>query len=87
MADPLGFIGGGASGAHGPGAISPVGPGANRNAKDAGGPSFRDTLMRNIDQVNELQQDATRAVEDAMWQAGRCRATAPGGTAAVCGAR
>lgn len=68
MADPLGFIGG-ASGAHGPGAIGPhgvgVGSGTDRNARGegSGGPSFRDTLMRNIDQVNELQQDATRAIE------------------------
>jgi len=28
------------------------------------GASFKDALLRNIDQVNKLQQDATRAIED-----------------------
>lgn len=66
MADPLGFIGGGATGPYGPGAIGPGLGGAGRgtgNDPASGSPSFRDTLMRNIDQVNELQQDATRAIE------------------------
>ena len=66
MADPLGFIGGNAAGgARGP---SGIGPGAGGGARqptgeEPGSPSFRDTLMRNIDQVNQLQQDATAAIE------------------------
>lgn len=62
MADPLGLIG--ATGAARPQAPQgPVAPGA------AGGPSFKDVLMRNIEQVNRLQQDAEKAIED--LQAGR----------------
>lgn len=33
------------------------------------GPEFKDVLLENLRQVNELQQDATKAVED--LQAGR----------------
>ncbi len=62
MSDPLGLIRGG------DGSIGGVGPRGNvARPGDAGGseqgPSFRDVLMRNIEQVNELQQDATRAIE------------------------
>lgn len=68
MIDPLGLIpsqspqvdaagaGRGASGAA-------KGPGG------AGGPSFRDVLVQNLAKVNELQQEATHAVED--LQSGR----------------
>jgi len=28
------------------------------------GPSFKDVLMKNIEQVNRLQQDAQKAIED-----------------------
>lgn len=57
MTDPLGIIGatGGARGA------AQSGLGA-RPAPD--GASFKEALLRNIDQVNRLQQDATRAIED-----------------------
>jgi flagellar hook-basal body complex protein FliE len=54
MTDPLGLIrnvGGAAlpqAGGQGP----------------AGGPSFKDVLMKNIEQVNQLQQDAAKAIED-----------------------
>lgn len=34
------------------------------SSEGAGGPSFKDVLMENIKQVNDLQQDATRAIED-----------------------
>jgi flagellar hook-basal body complex protein FliE len=62
MIDPLGLIGTtGAAGAPRPQA--PKGPGAS------GGPSFKDVLMKNIEQVNRLQQDAEKAIED--LQAGR----------------
>lgn len=62
MSDPLGLIRGGDGGI---GGVGPQGYGA-RSGGAAGpenGPSFRDVLMRNIEQVNELQQDATRAIE------------------------
>lgn len=60
MSDPLGLIQGGAGGVHGPGGMMPR---ATRPASGAEGPSFRDVLMKNLEQVNELQQDATRAIE------------------------
>lgn len=64
MADPLGFINSGTPGTYGPTPLNPNAGRPNTNAGAApGAPSFRDTLMRNIDQVNELQQDATRAIE------------------------
>lgn len=65
MTDPLGLI---------PGAqnVSPVGTGsmAGANARradaneQAGGASFKDALMKQLDQVNRLQQDAEIAIED-----------------------
>lgn len=65
MNDPLGLInsGGGAGGIRG------IGPGrlpAGGVAPAPGAASFKDVLMKNLEKVNELQQDATRAVEDAM---------------------
>lgn len=59
MSDPLGLIGsvGRAGSAGGPG----NGPAA---AGNAGGPSFKDVLMKNIDEINKLQRDAAQAVED-----------------------
>jgi len=63
MTDPVGLIGGG-------GAIPPNIP---RPGSPAGGPvqgpSFKDVLFKNIEEVNRLQQDATTAIED--LQAGR----------------
>lgn len=64
MNDPLRLIQntgpvGGADLGRGPSAASPQGS----------GPEFKDVLLENLRQVNELQQDATRAVED--LQAGR----------------
>jgi flagellar hook-basal body complex protein FliE len=62
MSDPLGLIGGNT----GAGRISPlrhdVPGGAAGQAQQ--GPSFKDVLLRNIDEINKLQQDATRAIED-----------------------
>ncbi len=58
MIDPLGLIG--TQNAQGASH-------AARQASDAGaqnGPAFKDVLMDNLAQVNKLQQDATRAVED-----------------------
>ena len=57
MVDPLGLI----SNIQ-PTVVRPAGdPGA---APPAGTPSFRETLVQNLAKVNQLQQDATHAVED-----------------------
>lgn len=62
MADPLGLIPGNQS-------ISPLSNGSNNAQRagggvDAGGASFKDALMKQLDQVNRLQQDAEIAIED-----------------------
>jgi flagellar hook-basal body complex protein FliE len=55
MTDPLGLI----NAARGPALPKPPQP------PDAGkGPSFHDVFMKNIEQVNRLQQDAEMAIED-----------------------
>lgn len=62
MSDPLGLIGsvGRAGSAGGPG----YEPAAVGGGGGAGGPSFKDVLMKNIDEINRLQRDAAQAVED-----------------------
>lgn len=65
MADPLGLI----PGAQGVAPIRTASPGsadARRSgaAGPTGGPSFKDALMKQLDQVNRLQQDAEIAIED-----------------------
>jgi len=65
MNDPLGLIGsqGGGSG----GGISPINPaGGARQAsgQQQGDTSFKDVMLENLKQVNDLQQDATHAIED-----------------------
>jgi len=37
---------------------------ANKGADAANAPSFKDLLTENLNEVNRLQQDAARAVED-----------------------
>lgn len=70
MADPVGLIGAGGNSPlnplHGAGTsrLSKPGQGTDPNA-----PSFKDLLLDNLKSVNELQQDATQAIED--LQAGR----------------
>lgn len=59
MADPLGMIGG--FGARGVGAAA---PGTPPKPIGAGQSSFKDVLLDNLKQVNSMQQDATRAIED-----------------------
>ncbi|MCZ6836360.1 MAG: flagellar hook-basal body complex protein FliE [Planctomycetota bacterium] len=59
MADPLGLIGN-TSALHGP-MIPPNRGGATR---DPSQPSFKDLLNQQIDQVNQLQNDAKEAIED-----------------------
>jgi flagellar hook-basal body complex protein FliE len=59
MTDPLGFI-------H---RVNSGGDGMPRIGGDSAptqGPSFKDVLLKNIDQVNKLQQEATQATEDLM---------------------
>ena len=66
MTDPLGFISRGAGGLSGAGSAG-FGTGGVQGGADAApanGPSFKDVLMENIKQVNDLQQDATSAIED-----------------------
>ncbi len=64
MSDPLGLI---SNASQGPSPIAPISPpGSARGAAglQPGQPSFKDVLMQNIQQVNELQQDAEVAIED-----------------------
>ena len=63
MTDPLGLI----NGSQGLPPIRPGGPdvrGGLGSAGQAAGPSFKDALMKQLDQVNRLQQDAEVAIED-----------------------
>ncbi len=60
MTDPLGLIGSQAAG--GAGGVRPVKPAPG--AVNAQGDSFKDLLMQNLQKVNSLQGDATKAVED-----------------------
>jgi len=56
MTDPLGLIR--------TSTASPTRSIAGGPRPEAGAPSFKDVLLQNIDEVNKLQQDATKAVED-----------------------
>lgn len=68
MSDPLGLIGN--SGAAAGAASRVFGPGSAGQTQGAGahtpggGPSFKDVLMQNINEVNKLQQEAATAIED-----------------------
>jgi flagellar hook-basal body complex protein FliE len=57
MSDPLGLIQTG-----GPGPVRWNGQGVQ--PRPAQGPSFKDVLLENIRQVDRMQQDANRAIED-----------------------
>src|SRR3954464_15502030 len=59
MTDPLGLIGSAQR-------IGPAGPGAGAGgpAADPNAPAFKDVLLKNLDEANKLQQDATKAVEE-----------------------
>lgn len=64
MGDPLGLIGStGGAGQVGKSSLPSVRPGA-KQANDPGAPSFKDVLLDNLGEVNKLQADATRAIED-----------------------
>lgn len=60
MSDPLGLI----SNTGGPQGITPRPPTPAPGAPATGGPSFKDVMMKQIEQVNQLQQDAEMAIED-----------------------
>jgi flagellar hook-basal body complex protein FliE len=64
MADPLGFISGQSNPLHGlhRGGAKP--PQRDGGAGAGAGPSFKDALLKSIQEANDLQQQATRAVED-----------------------
>ena len=57
MTDPLGLINPNQG-------VSPLQPGKPLAAPKLEGPGFKDVLMKNIEQVNRLQQDAETAIED-----------------------
>ena len=57
MSDPLGLVGNGGASPQLP--ARPVQP-----KNTPGAPDFKSVLIDNLKQVNELEQDATRAVED-----------------------
>jgi len=58
MTDPLGLI-------PNSGPTTPLPPGSpGERSAAAGGPSFRDVLMQNLEQVNSLQLEAEKAIED-----------------------
>ena len=65
MSDPLGLTNGGQG--QGPGPVNPSGPGQPQRPTGPGGSSdteFKDVLMKHINEVNRLQQDAEQAIED-----------------------
>lgn len=60
MSDPLGLINAG----QGPSAFGALTPGKPLNPPKVDGPGFKDLLMKNLEHVNALQQDAEFAIED-----------------------
>lgn len=59
MVDPLGLIG-----SQRLTGLTPSERLTNPSGVPEAGPSFKDVLMKNLEQVNELQQDASTAMED-----------------------
>lgn len=58
MSDPIGLIGAGGA--------NPLRPNHSPKAMSQaeGAPSFKEALLKSLEQVNQAQQDADRAVED-----------------------
>ena len=61
MTDPLGLASGAAAAARAAANVQPGKPQAPGQGNET---SFKDVLMANIEQVNQLQQDAEKAIED-----------------------
>lgn len=59
MADPLGLIG-----AAGSGGVVPARAAGPTAPADPSSPTFRDVLLKNLEEVNRLQHDAQTAMED-----------------------
>lgn len=59
MSDPVGLVSGLGSGI--PSHLAPKG-----STQGAQGPAFKDVLLENLKRANELERDATRAIEDLM---------------------
>ena len=64
MSDPLGLINNGAGGVNPAGGAGPARPQAPQGPGGQSDTEFKDVLMKHIDQVNKLQQDAEVAIED-----------------------
>jgi flagellar hook-basal body complex protein FliE len=66
MADPLGFINQRSAGLHQFRQLPANGDDAARADTNSGpqAPAFKDVLLQNLNEVNQMQQDATKAVED-----------------------
>jgi flagellar hook-basal body complex protein FliE len=63
MTDPLGLIGRGAGSGH-VGGAGMDGLSRGQGQVPGAGPSFKELLLQNINEVNKLQQEATTAIED-----------------------
>lgn len=62
MSDPLGFISG--NQIQRPDFAKPGGGQSAQSEQGGGGSSFKDVLVKNLQEVNQAQQEAQRAVED-----------------------
>ncbi|MFN5945573.1 MAG: flagellar hook-basal body complex protein FliE [Phycisphaerae bacterium] len=62
MSDPLGFISG--NQIQRPDFAKPSGGQSAQSEQGGGGSSFKDVLVKNLQEVNQAQQEAQRAVED-----------------------
>jgi flagellar hook-basal body complex protein FliE len=61
MTDPLGLLGGATNRVNPAFSPRPATPGEPGEAQ---GPSFKDVLLKNLDEANRLQQEAATAAED-----------------------
>lgn len=62
MSDPLGFISG--NQIQRPDFAKPAGGQGAQSQAGGGGASFKDVLVKNLQEVNQAQQEAQQAVED-----------------------
>ncbi|MBL0870127.1 MAG: flagellar hook-basal body complex protein FliE [Phycisphaerales bacterium] len=63
MADQIGKVGANVNPLAGLSGVQGVGAGG-QGGTTAGGASFKDSLVKNLEKLNEAQQEATAAVED-----------------------